>query len=158
MIWNHETVLNETQAAGFVSEGAAQFVRRCQAGSGPVHAKSKAGRRFTIGGLVDYVRNREAAQNEPPRPRPKRKEPGWQAGLLKEQKNEIAAAAYSPDQSRSTPDFVHIADVLKDPDLLVTAMASHAERKAGEMRGAVRPDQRAASRDLDLIAEIEGTE
>jgi len=42
-------------------------------------------------------------------------------------------------------------------DVILDAMATHVEREAGEMRGAVRPDQRNASRDLDLIAAIEET-
>ena len=156
MIWNHETILNETQAAGFVSEGAAQFVRRCEAGSGPVHAKPKAGRRFTIGGLVDYVRNRDAARDEPPGPRPQRRSAGPASPTLqKQQKMIVQAAAYTRSRSRSTRDFVHIAEVF--PELL-HGLAAAVERGAGTMSGRILAEQRDASRALDLISDLEGTE
>ena len=52
-------------------------------------------------------------------------------------------------------EFEPIADII---DEMLREMGIDAECAAGDMSGAIRPEQRDASRVLDLIAEIEGTE
>ena len=107
-------------------------------------------------GLVDYVRTRDAAQDEPHRPPPKRRSaerPG--SALRNQQKITVQAAAYTRSKSRSTRDFVHLSAVFPDVLALLTVLV---ERGAGTMTGPIRPEQLAASRALDLIANLEGTE
>lgn len=68
---------------------------------------------------------------------------------------ERISEGYTTARTRSNTQPQKLGDILEE---LLNEMFTAAEYRAGEMRGAVRPEQRNASRDLDLLAEIAGTE
>ncbi len=68
---------------------------------------------------------------------------------------ELTHESYRTVRVRSNAQPEKLGDIIEE---LLDEMATAAEHRAGEIRGAVRPEQRQASQDLDLLCWIQESE
>ena len=75
--------------------------------------------------------------------------------VFRDEPMERASEEYTTARTRSNTQPQKLGDIIEE---LLDEMATAAEYRAGEIRGAVRPEQRQASQDLDLLCWIQESE